>query len=42
VRANALHAQGHSPLDVLDNLRDIDERSRSSVRMALLQSVKSH
>lgn len=39
VRANTLNAQGHSPLDVLGNMRDIDERSRSSLRMALLQSL---
>lgn len=38
-RANKLDAQGHSPLDVLDTMRDIDERSRSSLRMALLQSL---
>ena len=38
-RANRLDAQGRSPLDVLDNMRDIDERSRSSLRMALLQSL---
>ena len=38
-KANTLNAQGHSPLDVLDNMRDIDERSRSSLRMALLQSL---
>ncbi|AZE56931.1 hypothetical protein C4K03_4793 [Pseudomonas synxantha] len=39
IRANTLNAQGHSPLDVLDNMHDIDELSRSSLRMALLQSL---
>lgn len=38
-RANTLNAEGHSPLDVLDRMRDIDERSRSGLRMALLQSL---
>jgi hypothetical protein len=38
-RANTLNAEGHSPLDVLDKMRDIDERSRSGLRMALLQSL---
>jgi hypothetical protein len=38
-RATALNAEGHSPLDVLDRMRDIDERSRSGLRMALLQSL---
>lgn len=38
-RANTLNAQGHSPVDVLDNLRDIDEPNRSRLRMALLQSL---
>lgn len=38
-RADTLNAEGHSPLDVLDRMRDIDERSRSGLRMALLQSL---
>jgi hypothetical protein len=38
-RANQLDEQRRSPLDVLDTMRDIDERSRSGLRMALLQSL---
>ncbi|AMB86579.1 hypothetical protein AWM79_15215 [Pseudomonas agarici] len=38
-RANTLDEAGHSPLDVLDSKRDIDQRSRSGLRMALLQSL---
>ncbi|UZE15861.1 ankyrin repeat domain-containing protein [Pseudomonas sp. B21-054] len=39
VRANTLDADGRSPLDVLENMRDIDERSRSGLYVALLQSL---
>ncbi|KDD66112.1 hypothetical protein ABH912_005460 [Pseudomonas sp. BT76 TE3572] len=39
LRANTLNVEGRSPLDALENMRDIDERSRSSLHMALLQSL---
>ncbi|CAM9275993.1 unnamed protein product [Ectocarpus sp. 12 AP-2014] len=38
-RANVLDDERRSPMDHLDALRDIDERSRSSLRSALLQSL---
>ncbi|KPC25864.1 Uncharacterized protein ABJ99_3262 [Pseudomonas syringae pv. cilantro] len=39
VRINELDNEKRSPLDVLDTMRDIDEQSRSGMRMALLQSL---
>lgn len=39
LRANELDSDGRSPMDLLDTMRDIDERSRSGLRMALLQSL---
>ncbi|WP_024666415.1 hypothetical protein [Pseudomonas syringae] len=38
-RISELDHEKRSPLDVLDAMRDIDERSRSGMRMALLQSL---
>ena len=38
-RANALDGERRSPLETLDALRGIDERSRSGLRLALLQSL---
>ena len=38
-RADQLDEQRRSPLDLLDTMRDIDERSRSGLRTALLQSL---
>lgn len=38
-RANKLDANGQSPLDMLQNMQGLDERSRSGLRMALLQSL---
>ncbi|TDV65859.1 ankyrin repeat domain-containing protein [Pseudomonas sp. LP_7_YM] len=38
-RANALDHSRRSPMDVLDTMRGIDERTRSGLRSALLQSL---
>lgn len=39
--ANQLDTQDRSPLDILDSMRNIDSRSRSSIRMALLESLNN-
>lgn len=38
-RANVLDNERRSPIDRLDAMRDIDERSRSGLRLTLLQSL---
>lgn len=38
-RANALDHERRSPMDALDTMRGIDERTRSGLRSALLQSL---